>query len=375
VDLWEWCAEYVRAVRASGDQERAELFGYFERSFPLWETRPDDAGHLLGEGRALARRLGEPCWQLVYDHWLVELAAAQARWREAMDIVVPSAVEARKQTYDDCPARILVQGNLVTCYIGADPMLYENQIREAIDYIGSQAGGDPQVDAANRSALLWLELSLDRQDAAEEAGLRLIARDSSDPNRTIGGWTLLCEVAYRRGDWRTLAGWAGEGERTARSLGARRVLAEFLAWRAVTARAAGDHRTGRRLYRQAESKINRLDVGGALYTHAVTAYLEVDGELEKALDIRRQGVDWSDGHPAEHSPPWQASNVRIRYLQLLAHMGLPLEPALSRARGAADRMGVPAFMHAKLDRIERDVAEGRPGPPYSWQRGENYVDY
>lgn len=372
MDLCKWCAEYVRTAWASGDPERAELFGYFERSRLLWDRDPEAARQLLQNGRHEAHRLGEPWWEMLYEHWQIELMTRLGEWDLVRERAARAALEVRKSTYDGFPARLNIQEELVGAYAGSDPMLYERQIREALGYLERNAGLDPEIRIRAGWNRVWLEMSLDRHDDAEVLSLRQLALTESAPGYQPDAYYLLCELMYRRGDWMSLGRWAGAGEEAARPLGLQRHLAEFLQWRAVTARVSGDERAAARLHRHAAARIKLVEAPSPLYRAGIAAYYEVGGEMEKALDVRgyRKAPTFPRGIPA-----WQEANYRLRLCQLLAHMDLPLEPTLSGARETARRMGVPAFMHAKLDRIERDVAEGCPGPPYSWQRGENYVDY
>ncbi len=369
MDLWQWCAEFERQAGVAGDAERQQLFRYFHRSRPLWETNPERAEGLLVEGRQHAARLAEPWWQLIYEHWRISLLNQVYQYDRALDAAVRATVEARKPRYDSCPIRPYLYLNLVDAYMHIDPFLYESRIREAQDAIQGLGGLD-------RECLLWLDLGrldletrADRPHAAEEAGLRLLASSEEWPYYAGEAYVGLCNLALLRADWDWLQALAAAGEEGARRAGFHRQLRVFLLWQAVAMRRAGKERAAQRLYGQAYAKAKRLGrLSGLKNSTAWGAYHEVGGDFEVALSAVEEAL-------ARHAlkiPAWRECDFRLRRCQLLAQMGRPLDAALAETREAARRMGNPARILAKLDRIEREVAAGEEGPTWSWQRGNCY---
>ncbi len=369
MDLWQWCDEFERRACAAGDAERQQLFRYFHQSRPLWETNPEQAEGLLVDGRQHATRLAEPWWQLIYEHWRISLLNQVYRSDRALDAAVRAIVEARKPRYAGCPIRAYLYLNLVDAYTNIDPFLYESRIREAQDAI--QGLGD-----LDRECLLWLdfsrlrlELLTDRLDAVEEAGLRLLASSEDWPFYAGGAYAGLCSLAFLRADWDWLQALAAAGEEGARRAGSHHHLTGFLLWQAVTVRRAGKERAAQRLYGQASAKAKRLGrLSAFMSSPASGAYHEVGGDFEGALSAVEQAV----AHYALMVPAWKECHLRLRRCQLLAHMGHPLDAALAETREVAQRMGNPAHILAKLDRIESEVAAGEGGPTWSWQRGNCY---
>lgn len=373
--LLDWCEEFDRQAHIAGDTERQQLFHYFQRHLQFRQHDTETALQIVTDGQQHALRLREPWWALFYELQRIHLLGMLYRYTEAMEATVRAVVEARKPEYDGLPQRVCIHEHLVSQHIAHDPMLHEERIEQSLRHIESHPRLELECQATLHTMRAWFALSLDRNDAAETAALQALQLTNAELGPNLRAYSFLLEVTYRRGDWETMRGVAEEAETMARHGWIDKPLHEFRMWRALVAQRNGEDRAGKRLFRQAMAIADRLTSAGALFIHALAAYHEVCGDYDAALKIRGGPGGTAQPIPPDKMPAWQECNIRIRRLQLLAHMGEPLEPTLSEVREAAQRMGVPAFMVAKVDRIEREVTRGHIGPPWSWQRGESYITY
>jgi hypothetical protein len=158
----------------------------------------------------------------------------------------------------------------------------------------------------------------------------------------------LCEIAYLRGDWDNLLGWALAGEELASHRDRSDNLIEFLAWQAVCRRHAGDEDAAQRLYRRATNRAGRIAIEpGHAYFDAISAYHELNGAYHLALKVRTRQRDMLAGTGQQH----RTCTCLIERCKLLRLMGKPLEEALESARAAIGQLRDPAPLLARLARL------------------------
>ncbi len=378
MELRDWITEFERQARASGDRARQQLPEYLRRIEAARSRDPERALDLILQGRDQARLLGESWWALLFEHYHAVILHRMFRWTDALDVATRNAVEVRKPEYDGLPIRASVYQELIHLHVSLDPHQYEDRIREGYGWLLAEPNLDQSTLHMLYDGLAWLELSVDRLDAAEEYGQRLLALPGGHPWDACSAYMRLCEVYYRRADWDSLRQGAAVGETAARALGAELQLCEFLEWQAAALRVEGDERAAKRLHNQAETRINRSKPRGlALYQHAVAAFHEAGGDLTKALEIRHYtGKPRPPGEPLKIAiPPWQVCTNRIRICQLLAKGGMPLDLAAGYVREVAGMMPEPKRVLAKLERIEEMARDEEALARYrwSWQIGEDYT--
>jgi hypothetical protein len=173
---------------------------------------------------------------------------------------------------------------------------------------------------------------------------------STARSHSVFCYSHLCEIAWMRSDWPTLAELAPVGEELARDAGHQLELAEFLMWQALLARRAGDERRARRHFLQATRRIAQLGMPpDHIYFDALSAFHAAGGETERELAARDAELALLVGNGR-----W-ASEVRCRTERcvLLARLGRPLERELAEARDVARNLRRPEAALARLDEIER----------------------
>ena len=100
---------------------------------------PDQAYRLFHEGQQLAQNLHEPWLVLFFEEWCgTALLHFKRDYRNVLDLVVRSALEARKPQYAQYPGRLGVFDNLIAAYLGIDPAGYAEPVRQAMDYLDGE---------------------------------------------------------------------------------------------------------------------------------------------------------------------------------------------------------------------------------------------
>lgn len=356
MSVWDWVYSSRDQARRAGDQERIRLNDLFAEASRSRYSAPDQALILFARGRALAQQLGEPWWVLLCDHWRLQtLIYAKQDFDAALDLAARCAVEVRKPAYAQLPQRVCLHEDLILAYIGRDPMGHARLIDDALDYMGAEIAPQFECRYCLQELRATFELERGRPEQATEAALRLLAMSPEARRRPnhyrAVAYALLCRIACHQSDWEALLTWAREGEEASRSVNEQDKVAEFLAWQALaTRRLSGDKLAAQRSYRLATTYAGRL---GATphrgYFDALSAYHALDGQLERALQVRRQQL-------AAIAGKGQLTNecrCRVACCQIRAQLGEPLDVELAGAREAAAKLADPTPFLVQLDRIAR----------------------
>jgi hypothetical protein len=354
---WDWFDEFEWEARRSGDAERMRLGDLHRHAYRFRETDPDHAIALYTEGRHLALSLREPWWVLYYDQQRVHaLLHFKQDYRDVLDLAVRNTLEVRKPGYLAFPRRLLIHGDLVSAYLGIDPIGYAVPIQQALDYLDSEVppGGDEHYLTLGSQRQFALDRGL--LDEAEELAHRSLALAADDRDRSraqhflVFTFGALCEVAHRKGDFAALQESARQGEEVTRLVGHQVELAGFLMWQALLAERAGHQERAAALHRQASQRIARLGMPpDSAYRDAECAYHEQAGRLDLALAAR-------DGELAllkDHGRYFLESIGHLKRCRLLARMGRLASADVEQARAVASRLRFSQQTWAELAQLER----------------------
>lgn len=351
----DWFDEYEFNALKAGDAERAALGRLHRESYRHRETDPDRALALIAEGRRLAEALREPWWVLYYDQQRAHaLLHFKQDFRDVLDLAVRNTLEVRKPGYTHFPRRQIIHIDLISAYLGIDPEGHEDAVAEAMDYLEKEC----ETVSDERYLLLGsrrqFALDLDRTDEALELGRKSLALAAEDPEPSrarhflVFTYSGLAEIAFRQGDDETLLAAALAGEEVARKVGHQVELAGFQLWQALVARRAGRDDIAGALYRQAVTRLGRLEMPpDASYRDAECAYHVAAGDLDWAVQVRDSELVEIEGRGRLR---YEAA-VRVKRCELLAKAG-GLTPAdVEQARAAALRLKAPRRWLERLGRL------------------------
>jgi hypothetical protein len=352
MSVWDWVREYRRDAAARGDAARLRLTRLEHDAADFMESDPDRALALLDEGRRLAVALHEPRWALFYDHWRLQvLLHHKCDYREAGDLAVRAALEARKPAFADLPQRNCLQEDLINYYLGVDPVGHEAAVEQALSFMEQEVAPDMECRFCLATCRTRFERERGRPDAARAAGLRALAlaEDDGEAHYAVNAHTHLCHLAFLGGDLDALREYATGGEELARALPLKQSeLATFVLWQALLARRDGDEGRARRLQRAASARMGRLKAPpGEEYFDAWAAYHEEGGNHAAALQVRDRQLAGLAG-TGQHAYECRA---RLRRCRLLARLDRLTDADLDAARAAAGRLRRPAAALAELARL------------------------
>jgi hypothetical protein len=364
MSIWPWVAERRARACADGDRERLRLTEIHCEAWPHRETNPDRMIALFQQGRCLAASLREPWWELYFDYWELDARLHWKRdYRGALDLAVGNVLKSRAPRFTGFPLNFSIQRDLAGVYLGTDPLGYENEVVEALDYLEREfrpEGSDRYLLLGSRRALA---VTCNRLQEARDISLQALALMDADRSGcptdhfAVPVYGSLCFIDARRADWESLAGWARLGEETVLRAGQRLDAAQFLMWQAVRARRARDERNAQRLRRRAESLMARTGMGPCdVFWEASADFHEAGGDLAGALDTRARQWD----HLVDRGMLANECYCLLERCRLLARVG-QLEPTEADAvRRAAAPLRAPATYLAELAAIEAGDTT-RPG--------------
>lgn len=356
----DWFDEYERDARRAGDAARVQLGQLHRLAYAFRETAPDHALALLAEGRQLAVALREPWWVLYYDQQRVHALLHFAQdYRDVLDLAVRNALELRKPGLGTFPRRLTIHGDLVSAYLGIDPLGYAEPVRQALAYLDAEV--PPEGD--DRYLLLGSQrqFALERGDLAE--GERLtrrslaLAAEDDHPGRArhfqVFAYSGLTEIAWRQGDWALLEESARLGEAVAAEVGHKVEQAGLGLWRALAARRAGREAEATAHHRRAAARLRHMGMPpDCSYRDAECAFHEAAGDLAQALAVRDAELAAIAGR-GRHA---YETACRVKRAWLRRRLGALTDADLDEARAAAGRLRDPAAARAQIGRVERGEA-------------------
>jgi len=345
VDLWGWYDRFRLEAARQQDANRQQLPKLFDEAWPLFETSPQKALASLKQARQLAEQLHEKCWMVFFDYWMCEVYLFFiANYTIALDLAVRNAVEARKPEYDECPVRPRVFRVLVDIYLHIDPIGYEQQILENLDYLESQPVDldSWRLIEARRATL---EVEFERWDAAEAAAHRYMARSGNSEFRLIHAHYLLCKIAYERDQPDVALQHALEGEKYARRESRQRSIALFVLWQALFARTAGDEAKANQLFRAALSRATQVESAFGSFYEVLSDYHQLGGDFDAALKALDRQLDETQ----QSGSAYEECDVRVERCKLLKKMAAPqFAEELSLAHATAHKTLKPEWFLNKL---------------------------
>jgi hypothetical protein len=356
----DWLSEFIRDAQERNDRDRLGLLQYYHEGYQLREKDPDRSFLLFSEARQRASQLGAPLMALFFDKLRVTaLLHFKRDYRNVLELAVQSALEVRKPQYAGFSERVGIFDNLIAAYLGIDPAGHADAIMQAIDYLDRELPQEPDSDRyllLARRRMYWLDL--DRYDEALHWGMKELELADRDRDRERAEHFLafaycgLCETACGRRDWDSLREWAEVGDDITRRVGHQVELAELLAWRALSARKAGDEDRALRLCRSASSRQKAQKMRPRRgYNDALCAYYELAGDLPTMLAVRERELKDVSGWGRFLSE----ARAHLNRCKLLARMGRPLSEELTAAREAAAKLRDPTPFLAELETIAKSV--------------------
>jgi hypothetical protein len=363
MNMNDWLGSQARGFREQQNPAGLRMMECYLRAYEARESDPDLAFASYTEGKQIAQQIGEPWWVLFYEtHRIEALLHFKRDYRTVLDMVVQAVADLRKPHNAAYPGRHGIWDNLIAAYLGIDPIGYETELRQAMDYLDKEI---PQEPESSRYLLLArkriFEVECDRPREAYDACMRELDLCASDKDQSqaihfaVFTYCSLCALAALARDWDTLASWSGTAEELARIKGHHCELGEALAWQAVAAHQQGDKEKAHRAYLNATAQMGRLKMPPKRgYYDALSTYHLHRGDLEAALAVRDGELKTVSG--------WgrllYEARLQVQRAWLLAYMGQLQESALAATREAVGKLRKPEKYLKEVEEIAEKARGG-----------------
>jgi hypothetical protein len=368
-DLWGWFNRYAVEAIMEGHPLKLKMPQLYDLGWEaLRAEKPEEALGHFEEGLRIATILNEPCWDLYFDYWATETHIFyQNNYQIGLQRAIKVAARAYQERYQACPVRARVYYTLMYVYYAMDAIGYEDKIREMVDFMEREIPLDDDTYQRIYYTRASLAYALDNYQEAEALTLHYLDMTLGNAHRQSGGYTMLRQIAYARGEIERAFDFGYQAEIRAKLSRLQSSVVSALLWQAVCAirlgqkeRAADLHRTGKAHHERYQLR----PLPG--YYNAVCEYLELSGDAEAALALREEEVR---SISAVGSIDYTA-DAHLQTARLLGRMGRDMSAMLKLAYQAAESLQRPEMFLKKLKRLEAgDFYE------YDWQKSmkrENY---
>ncbi|MDQ7026888.1 MAG: hypothetical protein Q9P44_15170 [Anaerolineae bacterium] len=362
VDLWGWFHASLHNARMNGDTERQKYNEFAYRGWAYRRTaQPDEAFMVFEQGETLAKKLGDPCWELFFQYWCAEmLFYHKVDQQAALDYAIRVATRAYKEQYLGCPIRSRVYFVIADIYYAIDFFSYQDKIRDMLDYLQNDVPMDHDTDLRARHMRAEFEMEFDRFDVAKSLVEQYMPDAQGNDFRMRSGYNMLRRIAYAKGYVQMALDYSLETEKYAIHTQSQGIIASQKLWQAVYHKRLGNDTIARICH------LNGIDLHERYalpswpgYYDSLCEYLEVNGEVDRALAIRKKQLEEMETH---HSI-YNESVSHLDYCRLLGRLGKPIDKALKIARDISQRMSNPDLFLSRLQKIQDgDYYD------FSWQR-------
>jgi hypothetical protein len=363
VDIWNWCREYDIQAYREGNQLKQQLMKHLNQAERFKDrTHFTEAIATYNEGMRLAKKLNEPCWELLFESLIAETHVYyRADKNTGLDGMIRAAARSYQPTYQYCLMRARVLCNLAALYFQRDFFGYEDKIREMLDVIQSDIPLDEDSYLRMRQLEADFDFEHERYAACKEKTLATLAESHHNVFRLRTAYHSLHQLAFAEGDMSLALNYARETEKYALQCVTPRRTAEAILWEAMFERRLQMTTAWQTLNRGlAYYQSYELPLAGNYYT-AVCDYYEQDNQPEKALQLRREQLQAA---PDLGSVSYIVE-THIDLCRLLGRMGQPLDTALQQARESTKNCLKPDIYLERLKRIENgDYTQ------FDWQRNK-----
>jgi tetratricopeptide (TPR) repeat protein len=351
INLWRWFADYQQQAHREGHPQKIRLSELHRLGWNYLDTGQfDEALRTYEEGLAIARKLDEVCWEIIFDNYCCEvLMFYKAQYHEGLDRIVRLASRAYKPQYHDCPVRASIYYNLADIYYDIDCIGYQDKMYEMLDYIESEVPMDEDTHLRVRLLRAEMAIELGQYDEAHRITQVVLPDCEGNTTRLTQGYRLLHVVAYARGDIPAALDYSHLSEKYALKGAIWRSISNAVLSQAVYQRHLGENALAQKTLQRGLDLYHRYQLPRReTFYQALAEYHELCGDTEQALKLRETQLNTM----ASYRTIRTESDVRLQTCRLLGRMAKPLDKALPEARHLADEMQKPALYLQRLQAIE-----------------------
>jgi len=361
-DLWGWFNRFAAQAFGSGNIQHQQLVRLYDKGWQALRAEKHElAFNTFEEGLELARKLSFPCFELFYDYWCSEtLIFYKNDYRTGLDRAIKMGARAHKDQYLECPVRGRVYYTLMYVYYAMDALGYEDKIREMIAFMENEIPLDDDTYQRTLYTRSSLAYALEDYDQAEKIIQQYLGITIGNAHRQSGGHNMIRMIHHARGNLKEAFDHAFIGEKNARVSRLENSVALSMLWQANYAKYLGDDERAAVLHQRGKFHHDQFDLKPLPeYYNAVCEYLELTGDMQQALELRRKQI----GEISEVGSVSYTAHSHLQYVRLCGRAGEDITEALATTRKAGEALLKPQKFNEKLEKVESgDYYQ------YDWQK-------
>jgi tetratricopeptide (TPR) repeat protein len=299
----------------------------------------------------LAQSLSEPCWELFFQYWCCEVYIHGLRdLNQGLEKAIQAFILAHKPAYQNCPVLGRVYLILIDAYYIIDAEGYADKIRDMLQYMTENLPLEDDVLLRIQRYRAGLYFTFDEWDDAEREALKFLELSRGIVEREVDAFTLLWNIAIAKKEHERALEYAVQLEIVSKRAG-RNISIAFSLLAQALCKQKLNQTDAQVLYQQALAIYEDYKVPhahGIDFYDAICAYLEGEGNLEAALNLRDQQLAML----VETRNYQFETHCRLQRCRLLGRMGKSVQQELEAAYEAANRLKRPEFYREKLRRVE-----------------------
>jgi hypothetical protein len=353
VSVEGWKQDFRKRAQLANDAARLRLVQLHESAWKMREKNPRQSLECCQQGAELARQLNEPCWEIFHENWIAGICLFFLRDTEAaLDTATRLVAKASRERYAECCVRARAFTTLMAVHYFIDPVCYETEIRDMIEFIEREIPLDIDTHQRLQGFRMGLCQKLELYEQAEEAGLKYLQMSQGYPYREADAYKALAEITYlRRREDRALD-YARLAEERARESIQDAAFAQV--WQAILHRRRGDEMEAQQLFKRGMAKLLPLSIGrDETYYNMLCRFYEAGKEYEKSLALRDEQI------ANIHETVGLASTFEAHHKRCLVLRQMHrLTPAdVAALQKAAQRLRYPERHLPKLQKLEANPFE------------------
>lgn len=331
-----------------GNEALKSMVDCYRDGSKLMQDEPETAIMHFKNGRDQAVELDKARWVLLYDHWTIQtLMFYMQDYNTALELSVKATIDARKPELAACPTRVCVHEDLISAYMGRDPIGYTEQIEDAIQYMEEEVDKNSNCHFCLRGRRISFELVHKRVDNAYDEAMQLFSSTTEKTHYHIHAISDLIYIAYLRKDYPEILRLARLGEPLAFEKDRREFIIAFKAWEVLALYQCGDAHHEIFLMNLYDYSQSMSRITSDAYYDALCAYYEAKGNLDTALQMRDKQVALKAGG----GQYYYEYHARLEQCRLRKKLGMDTDDALAELHQVVDAFTKPEQFLAEIETV------------------------
>ncbi|NUM46857.1 MAG: hypothetical protein HUU38_19295 [Anaerolineales bacterium] len=332
--------------------EKRELTGRFFslrwQWHDFWDTDPDRSIAMIEEAIGIAEQLEQPIWVMECRHWLAQAIVFKKRdYARGLPLVVQSAVDASKPTFQGWRTRICLYQDLIAAYIGADAISNATIIENALSRMQAESPPEAQCTRCLLGERTSFELKQHNLEYARLSAQTYLSK-SNEPHHQSQAQAYIAHLSFLSEDWKATLKHAEAAEKLGSEADNQDIVVEALIHQAIAHLKLGDLNVAKACFSRSEAQRSlygiTLDIQ---YWNTRVAYFEALNDLDSAISSRKAHLDAIAGHGALR----EEAEALIDLCRLQKQVGGIAPETIQKAQTAISALKIPADLPIKLAQI------------------------